>query len=160
MDPLLTLLIPNSHIYILINYFIPTNALHCFSVFCPYICFGTTCAFIRGVVEISQSSMHPVHFHNIQFCGGPLAWPTRLLDLIPLDYYLWGHMNALVYETRVGWRAAQYHHIFAVAEHIHNHSVNIVSATQALWMHAEKCRASRGGHFEQLLWSRYFGTGK
>ena len=35
---------------LLINYFIPTNALRCFSVFCPYICFGTSCAIIRGVV--------------------------------------------------------------------------------------------------------------
>jgi hypothetical protein len=25
----------------------------------PYICFGTPCAILRGVVESSQSSMHP-----------------------------------------------------------------------------------------------------
>jgi hypothetical protein len=38
-------------VMLLINYFIPTNALHCFSVFCPYTCFGTSCAIIRGAVE-------------------------------------------------------------------------------------------------------------
>jgi hypothetical protein len=51
--------------YYVINYFFLTNALHCFSVFCPYICFDTFCAIIRGVVEVSKSSMHPVHFHSI-----------------------------------------------------------------------------------------------
>jgi hypothetical protein len=28
---------------------------------CPYICFGTPCAILRGVVESSQFSMHPIH---------------------------------------------------------------------------------------------------
>jgi hypothetical protein len=32
---------------------------------CPYICFGTPCAILRGVVESSQFSMNPIHFHNI-----------------------------------------------------------------------------------------------
>ena len=32
--------------------------------------------------------------------GGPVAWPPRSPDLTPLDYYLWGHMKTLVYETR------------------------------------------------------------
>jgi hypothetical protein len=31
----------------------------------PYICFGTPCAILRGVVESSQFSMHPIHFHSI-----------------------------------------------------------------------------------------------
>jgi len=37
-------------------------------------------------------------------CGGPVAWPLRLPDRIPLDYYLWGHMKTLVYETKVDSR--------------------------------------------------------
>jgi hypothetical protein len=32
---------------------------------CPYMCFGTPCAILRGFVEISQCLMHPIHFHNI-----------------------------------------------------------------------------------------------
>ncbi|PNF16851.1 hypothetical protein B7P43_G06773 [Cryptotermes secundus] len=31
--------------------------------------------------------------------GGAVAWPLRSPDLTPLDYYLWGHMKTLVYET-------------------------------------------------------------
>ena len=33
--------------------------------------------------------------------GGPIAWPPRSPDLIPLDYYLWGHMKNLIYEIPV-----------------------------------------------------------
>ena len=42
-------------------------------------------------------------------------------------------------------------HIFAVAEHIHNHPDNVASATWSLLMRAENCIATGGGHFEQLL---------
>ena len=28
-------------------------------------------------------------------------WPARSSDLTPLDYFLWGHMKILVYETPV-----------------------------------------------------------
>jgi hypothetical protein len=64
--------------------------------------------------------------------GGPIAWPTMLPDLTPLDYYLWGHMKTLVYETKVDSRAALRHLIFVAAEHIRNHPDNIASATQSL----------------------------
>ena len=37
------------------------------------------------------------------------------------------------------------------AEHIRNHPDNVASATQSLLMRAEKCIATGGGHFEQLL---------
>ena len=83
--------------------------------------------------------------------GGPVAWPPRSPDLTPLDYYLWGHMKTLVYETKVNSKAELRPRIFAAAEHIRNHPDNITSATQSLLMCAEKCIATGGGHFEQLL---------
>jgi hypothetical protein len=52
--------------------------------------------------------------------GGPVAWPPRSPDLTPLDYYLWGHMKTLVYETKVKSIAALRDHIFAAAEQICN----------------------------------------
>jgi len=60
-------------------------------------------------------------------------------------------MKTLVYEIKVDSRTALRHRVFAVAEHIHNHPDNNVSATQSLSMHAEKCIATGGGHFEQFL---------
>ena len=60
-------------------------------------------------------------------------------------------MKTLVYETNVDIWAALRYRIFAAAEHIRNHSVNIASATQSLLMRAENCIATGGGHFEKLL---------
>ena len=82
---------------------------------------------------------------------GPVAWPPRSPDLTPLDYYIWGHMKTLVYETKVDSRAALRDRIFAVAEQIRNHPDRIASAIQSLLIRAEKCLANGGGHFEQLL---------
>ncbi|GBM94504.1 hypothetical protein AVEN_192992-1, partial [Araneus ventricosus] len=31
--------------------------------------------------------------------GGPVPWPHRSPDLSSLDYFLWGHLKSLVYET-------------------------------------------------------------
>ena len=76
--------------------------------------------------------------------GGPVAWPQRSPDLTPLDYYLWGNMKTLVYETKVDSRAALRHRIFAAAEHIRNHLDNIASVTQSLLMGAANCVATGG----------------
>jgi len=72
-------------------------------------------------------------------------------DLTPLDYYIWGHIKTLVYETKFETRAALHGRIFAAAEHMCNHSDNVASATRSLLMRAENCLATGGGHFEQLL---------
>ena len=33
--------------------------------------------------------------------GGPVARPPRSPDVVPMDYYLCGHMKTLVYDTKV-----------------------------------------------------------
>jgi hypothetical protein len=81
--------------------------------------------------------------------GGPVAWPPRSPDLTPLDYYLWGHMKMLVYESKVYSWAVLRDRIFGAAEHIRNHP-DIASATQSLLMRAKNCIAAGGGHFEAL----------
>jgi len=83
--------------------------------------------------------------------GGPVAWAPKSPDLTSLDYYLWGHMKTLVYETKVASRAVLHDRIFAAVEHIRNHPDNAASATRSLLMPAENCLATGGGHFEQLL---------
>jgi len=64
-------------------------------------------------------------------------------------------MKTLVYETKVDSRAVLRHSIFAAAEHICNHPDIMASTTQSLLMRAENCIGAGGGHFEQLLQSRY-----
>jgi len=74
--------------------------------------------------------------------GGPVAWPPRSPDLTPFDYYLWGHMKTLVYETKVDSRAALRHRIISAAEHVRNLPDNIASATQSLLMRAAKLHSN------------------
>ena len=31
----------------------------------------------------------------------PVEWPPRSPDLTPLDYYLWGHLKAMVYAVKI-----------------------------------------------------------
>ena len=62
-----------------------------------------------------------------------------------------GHMNTLVYETKVESRAALRDIIFTAAEHISSHPDNVASATQSLLTRAENCIATGRGHLEQLL---------
>ena len=83
--------------------------------------------------------------------GGPIEWPPRSPDLTPLDYYIWGHMKTLVYETKVDSREELRHRIFAAADHIRSHPDSIASAIQSLLIRAENCIGTGGGHFEQLL---------
>jgi hypothetical protein len=60
-------------------------------------------------------------------------------------------MKTLVYETKVGSRAALRRRIFAAAEQIRNHPHNIACATGYLKKRVENCIATGGGHFEQVL---------
>jgi len=32
---------------------------------------------------------------------GPVEWPPRSPDLNPLDFYLWGHLKAVVYQVKI-----------------------------------------------------------
>ena len=83
--------------------------------------------------------------------GGPVAWPPRSPDLTPLDYYIWGHMTTLVYETKVDSRAELRARIFfsgrtntkPSGQNCFSHSITV----DTCW----KCLANGGGHFEQLL---------
>jgi len=83
--------------------------------------------------------------------GGPVAWLSKSPNLTPFDYYLWGHMKTLVYETKVYSRAELRHRIFTAAEHIYNHLDNIASDNQSPLRRAENCILTGGGHFEQLV---------
>jgi hypothetical protein len=61
-----------------------------------------------------QQDGAPPHYANTvkaflsqQFPGkrigrrGPIAWPPRSPDLTPLDFFLWGYIRDLVYQTKV-----------------------------------------------------------
>ena len=33
--------------------------------------------------------------------GGPIPWPQRSPDITPLDFYLWGIVKEIVYQTQI-----------------------------------------------------------
>jgi hypothetical protein len=52
--------------------------------------------------------------------GGPTAWSSRFMpDLNPLKFYLWGHLNTLVYAAPVDERAL-HHRIVDTRQTTHN----------------------------------------
>ena len=73
--------------------------------------------------------------------NGPVAWPAHSLDLNPIDFYLWGHVNlSLLHTPHQRWRVMGTHR-----SHI--------------WCHQEPTRSTGtyqgicdGQHFEHLMW--------
>ena len=59
---------------------------------------------------------------------GPVEWPPRFPNLSPLDFYLWGHLKAMVYQVKI-WD------INYLKEHITN---AIASITSTVLMHVHQ----------------------
>lgn len=52
--------------------------------------------------------------------GGPVSWPARSPDCNPLDYFLWGYIKSLVYQTAVPDIATLRDRIVAAFETVRN----------------------------------------
>lgn len=83
--------------------------------------------------------------------GGPVQWPARSPDLTPLDFFLWGHMKALVYGTPVESEMDLVARI-AEAAAIIRENVNIFEQVrQSVVQRFRMCNRVNGHQFEQLL---------
>ncbi len=81
--------------------------------------------------------------------GGPVAWPARSPDLTPLDFFLWGHMKSLVYESPITTPMDLANRIETAYRSI---PVEIMLAVHRSLIHrAQVCLAEDGRHFEHLL---------
>lgn len=83
--------------------------------------------------------------------GGPFAWPPRSPDLTPLDYYLWGHMKSLVYETPILSEEDLIGRIVEASERIRETPGVFVRVRQSLQRRLDACIRTNGRTFEQLL---------
>jgi transposase len=90
------------------------------------------------------------HFPN-KWIGrrGPVEWPPRSPDLTPLDYYLWGHLKSVVYQTRPRNKEE-------LKERIRNECSQITEETlrrvnDSCRHRIEMCCEKEGGHFEQHI---------
>lgn len=83
--------------------------------------------------------------------GGPVAWPARSADLTPPDFFLWGAMEKMVYETPVEDVDDLAARIVLAGEEIRN-DPDVFERMRVNWLsRIDQCIVQEGGHIEQLL---------
>ncbi|GFX50217.1 uncharacterized protein TNCV_2782391 [Trichonephila clavipes] len=109
-----------------------------------------------------QQDGAPAHFsisvrnHLDATCGerligrrGPVHWPTRSPDLSCLDYFFWGQMKSLVYETPVNSTEELVARISAAAGEIRSTPEMLSNVRRSM---KRRCEITCGGRqFEHLL---------
>ena len=83
--------------------------------------------------------------------GGPVHWPARSPDLSCLDFYFWGHMKSLVYDTPVDNAEELVARIAVAAGEIRNSPGIFQNVRRSMRRRCEACIVARGRNFEHLL---------
>ncbi|GFW50947.1 uncharacterized protein TNCV_3592291 [Trichonephila clavipes] len=83
--------------------------------------------------------------------GGPAHWPPRSPDLSCLDYFFWGQMKSLVYETPVNSAEELIARISASAREIRNTPEILSNVRRPIKRRCEACITCDGHQFEHLL---------
>lgn len=79
---------------------------------------------------------------------GPVEWPPRSPDLTPLDFYLWGHLKAVVYAERIRDRGHLQDRIRAACMSVSAETLTLVRQEWEKRMHM--CIACHGEHIEHI----------
>ncbi|GFY02421.1 DUF4817 domain-containing protein [Trichonephila clavipes] len=83
--------------------------------------------------------------------GGSVHWPPRSPDLSCLDYFFWGQMKSLVYETPVNSAEELVARISAAAGEIRNTLEMLSNVRRSMKRRCEACITCGGHQFEHLL---------
>ncbi|GBM10039.1 hypothetical protein AVEN_115868-1 [Araneus ventricosus] len=83
--------------------------------------------------------------------GGPVLWPARSPDLTCLDYFLWGYVKSLVYETPVNSAEDLVAGIAAAAGEVRDTPGILANDRSSIRRRCEACITARGRNFEHLL---------
>ncbi|CAH1957620.1 unnamed protein product [Acanthoscelides obtectus] len=83
--------------------------------------------------------------------GGAVSWPPRSPDLSSLDFFLWGHVKSLVYETPVETEQDLIGRITAAFEITQNEYQMFSQVRRNHVRRLNRCIHVGGRHFEQLL---------
>jgi hypothetical protein len=83
--------------------------------------------------------------------GGPVEWPARSPDLAPLDYFFWGHVKSLVYETPVDTPEELLARILAASDVVRETPGILERTRQNFVRRCNACIECEGRHFEHLL---------
>ncbi|GFV83376.1 putative DD41D transposase [Trichonephila clavipes] len=57
---------------------------------------GATCHTTRATIDLLKDTFGDRLISRF----GPVNWPLRSCDLTPLEYFLWGYVNSLVYADK------------------------------------------------------------
>lgn len=83
--------------------------------------------------------------------GGPIAWPPRSPDLNPIDFYLWGHVKSIVYETPVATEDELLGRIQAACQQVRDTPQVFERVRHSLIRRYRLCVECDGKHVEHLL---------
>lgn len=108
---------------------------------------GAPAHFCREVRELLNDT-YPNHWIGR---GGPIAWPPRSPDLTSLDFFLWGHLKSLVYETPVENHQDLVARIVVAADKIKENPAMLARVRESMRRRYIACVEVDGRTFEQLL---------
>lgn len=83
--------------------------------------------------------------------GGPIAWPPRSPDLSPVDFFLWGFLKGLVYETPVETPEDLVGRIVEAAGCVRDTPGIFEKVRNSMQRRCQACLDASGKHFEHLL---------
>jgi hypothetical protein len=85
--------------------------------------------------------------------NGPVLWPARSPDLNPCDFFLWGHLKQIVYETSVNTVEELTVRVnnAADADSIRRNFDMLVRTQASMARRAQACIDNGGRHFEHLI---------
>jgi len=81
--------------------------------------------------------------------NGPVKWPPRSPNLIPLDFFLWGYLKDCVFTKQSTSLDHLKERITIAWKSVTQQMLN--SVTASILQRYEKCVANHGGHFENTL---------
>uniref|UniRef100_A0AAR2K5X1 Transposase Tc1-like domain-containing protein n=1 Tax=Pygocentrus nattereri TaxID=42514 RepID=A0AAR2K5X1_PYGNA len=80
---------------------------------------------------------------------GPVEWPPRSPDLTPLDFYLWGHLKAIVYAVKI--RDVQHLKLWILEASASISSAVLLSVCEEWEKRVALAIQHNGQHFEHIL---------
>lgn len=83
--------------------------------------------------------------------NGPVAWPARSPDLTPIDFFFWGHLKSVVYETPVETDEELIARIMAASDAISTLPGVFERVRQSLQRRCTACIQAGGRTFEHFL---------
>ena len=83
--------------------------------------------------------------------GGPVLWPSRSPDLTCLDFFFWGHIKSMVYETPIESDEDLVARLSVAAGNVDDMPDIFANVRQSMRRRCESCINVGGRSFEHLL---------